>query len=176
MGLAAHAVHHVAQLTVVHVHDALPRDLAHVDAQLVALLNVVVQHGGQQVVGRADGVEIAGEVQIDVFHGHDLGVAAAGRAALDAEDGPERRLAQRHHHVLADLAQAVGQADRGRRLAFAGGRGRDGRDQHELAVGTLAVFEEIDVVDLGLGAAVELQILPVDPRAARHFLDRKHGR
>ncbi len=33
----------------------------YVDAQGVALLDVVVQHGGQQVIGCADGVEVAGE-------------------------------------------------------------------------------------------------------------------
>ena len=92
---AAEAVHDVAQLAVVHVHAALPGDLLGVDAQGVALLDVVVQHGGQQVVGGADGVEIAGEVKVDVLHGHDLGIAAAGSAALDAEHGAERRLAQR---------------------------------------------------------------------------------
>ena len=44
-GLAAQAVHNVAQLAVVHVHGALPNDAAGVDVQGVALLNVVVQHG-----------------------------------------------------------------------------------------------------------------------------------
>ena len=39
----------------------------------------------EQIVRRADGVEVAGEVQVDVLHRHDLGVAAAGGAALHAE-------------------------------------------------------------------------------------------
>ena len=42
MGLAAQAVHDVAQLTVVHVHHALPGYLAHIDAQLVAVLDMGV--------------------------------------------------------------------------------------------------------------------------------------
>ena len=50
-----------------------------------------------------------GEVQVDVLHRYDLGVAAAGRAALDAEHGAEARLAQGDHGVLAYLAQAVGE-------------------------------------------------------------------
>ncbi len=41
VGLAAQAVDDVAELAVVHVDDALPRDLARVDAELVALLDVV---------------------------------------------------------------------------------------------------------------------------------------
>ena len=54
---------------------------------------MVVEHGGEQVVRRADGVKVAGEVQVDVLHRHDLRVAAAGRAALASEYRAERRLA-----------------------------------------------------------------------------------
>ena len=85
---AAQAVRDEAQLAVVHIDAPLPGDAPRVDVQRVALVDVVVEHGGQQVVGRADGVQIAGEVQVDVLHGHHLRIAAAGRAALDAEHGP----------------------------------------------------------------------------------------
>ena len=91
---AAQAVHNIAQLPVVHVHAALPSDFLHVDAQGVALLNMVVQHGRQQVVGCADGVEIAGKVEVDFLHGHHLGVTTAGSAALHAEHGAQRGLPQ----------------------------------------------------------------------------------
>ena len=103
---AAQAVHDVAQLPVVHVHAALPGDVLHVDIQRIALLDVVVQHGGQQVVGRADGVEIAGEVEVDVLHGHHLRIAAAGSAALYAEHRAQGGLPQAEQDVLAQLAPA----------------------------------------------------------------------
>ncbi len=64
-------------------------------------MDVVVHHGGQQVVGSADGVQVAGEVQVDVLHGDHLGIAAAGGAALDAEHRAQGRLAQGHKDVLA---------------------------------------------------------------------------
>ena len=83
--LAAQTVHKETELAVVHVHAALPCDAAGVDVQRVALLNRVVNHGGQQVVGGADGVDITGEMQVDVLHRHDLCIAAAGCAALNAE-------------------------------------------------------------------------------------------
>jgi hypothetical protein len=41
-----------------------------------------------------DGVKIAGEMQVDLGHRHDLRIAAARRAALHAETGAERGLAQ----------------------------------------------------------------------------------
>jgi hypothetical protein len=38
-----------------------------------AVVDMVVQECRQQVVGQRDRVEIAGEVEVDVLHGHDLG-------------------------------------------------------------------------------------------------------
>ena len=83
---SAEPIDNMTELTVVHIHSALPGDLLRVDAEDVALLNVVVQHGGQQVIGGTDGMEVTGEMEVDVLHGNDLGITAAGRAAFDTED------------------------------------------------------------------------------------------
>ncbi len=93
-----------------------------VETEGVAPIDVVVDQRREQVVRAGDGVEVAGEVEVDVLHGDDLGVAAAGRAALDAEAGAERGLAQAAHGFLADAVEAVREADGGRRLALAGRR------------------------------------------------------
>ena len=82
---AAQRIDDLAQRAVVHVEHAPPRDTAGVEPERVAPVDVVVQHRGQEVVRRGDGVEVTGEVQVDVFHRHDLGIAAAGRAAFHAE-------------------------------------------------------------------------------------------
>ena len=142
--LAREAVRHAAQTgddlaqrAVVHVDGPAPRDPALVEALLVAPINVVVEHRRQQVVGTADGVEVAGEVQVDLLHRHHLGVAAAGRTALHAEAGPQRRLAQGDDGLLADPVEAVAQAHRGGGLALAGRRRVDRGDQDQLAVGAV---------------------------------------
>ena len=98
--LAAQAVHDKTQLTVVHIHVVLPGDAAGVDVQGVALLDAVVDHGNQQVVGRANGVQVTGKVQVDILHGHHLGIAAARSAALDAEHRPQGRLTQAELRLL----------------------------------------------------------------------------
>ena len=169
----AQTVHHIAQLPVVHVHTAPPGDLFYVDTQGVALLDVVVQQGGQQVVGGADGVEVAGEVEVDVLHGHHLGIAAAGGAALDAEHGAQRGLPQGHQGVFPNAPQAVGQTHRGGGLALAGRGGIDGGHQDQLAVGPPALPQEAGV-DLGLVVAVELQVRLVHARPGGDGADVLH--
>ncbi len=124
----------LAQRAVVHVHDAAPDDAAGVDAELVAPVDVVVDQRREQIVRRGDGVEVAGEVEVHVLHRHDLRIAAAGRAALDAEVRPERGFANADHRLLADAVQPVAEAHRRRRLAFAGRRRVDRGDQDQLAV------------------------------------------
>ena len=173
LGLASQAVHDVAQLAVVHVHRALPGDLLDIDAQGIALLDMVVQHGGHQVVRRADGVEVAGEVEVDVLHGHHLGPAAAGRTALDAEHRAQGGLTQGDHGLLAQLPQAVRQPYGGGGLALARRGGGDGGDQDQLAVLSLGLVEQL-VVHLCLVVAVHLQVLLVHARRGRDLPDVFH--
>ena len=150
--LAAQTVHDEPQLPVVHVHAALPSDAAGVDVQRVALLDAVVDHGSQQVVGGANGVQIAGKVQVDILHGHHLCVTAAGSAALYAEHGAKAGLAQAEHGLFAQCVHGIGQTYAGSGLALTGRGGADGSDKDQLAL----LFGVVDqpVVDLGLVAAI----------------------
>jgi hypothetical protein len=47
-----------------------------------------------------DGVNVAGEVEVDVLGGHERRLAAASAATFDAEDRTERRLAQRDDRIV----------------------------------------------------------------------------
>ena len=164
----------MAQLAVVHVHRPLPGDLLGVNAQGVALLDMVVQHCGQQVVCRADGVEVAGKVQVNVLHGHHLGVSAAGSPALDAEHRAQRGLAQGGDGVFADLPQAVGQAHGGGGLALARRGGGDGGDKDQLSVGLIRHVTQKGVVDLGLVVAVGLPVFFVHAGRFGDLADSLH--
>ena len=86
----------------------------------------------QQIVRRGDGVNIAGQMEIELLHGNDLAVAAAGRAAFDAEGRALAGLANAGEHLLAQMrAQRLAQSDRGGGLAFAQRRGSD-RGHHDI--------------------------------------------
>ncbi len=146
---AAEPDHGVPQLPVVHVERARPRDRLRVDAELVAVVHARIEGRGEQVVGRLHRMEVAVEVQVDLFHGHDLGVPAAVAAAFDAEDRPHARLSQAEHHPFADRSEPLRQRDARRRLAFAGFGRRDRGGDDELAIGAAGEAVEDRQVDLG---------------------------
>ena len=78
-----------AQGAVVHIHAAAEHNAFRIEPQGIALMDVVIDEGGKEVIGGGDGVDIAGKVQVDLLHGEHLGVAAARGAALETEHGAE---------------------------------------------------------------------------------------
>jgi hypothetical protein len=108
--------------------------------QLLIVLVGFVEHarvdrGGQQVVGGGDGVDVAGQVQVEVFHRDDLAVTAAGCAALDAKGRALAGLADAGENPLAQVrAQRLAQPDHGGALALAQRGGGDGGHVDVLAI------------------------------------------
>src|SRR5215210_1623411 len=123
-GLARHAVRprpeaddDVAQGPVVDVEDPPPGDAVPVHAEeVVVLVDVVVDHGREQVVGRRYRVRVPCQVEVEHLHRHDLAVAAARRPALDPERRPHRRLAHGYRRRLADVGERLPEAHRRRGL------------------------------------------------------------
>ena len=79
-------------------------------------------------------MEIASEMEVHVLHRNDLGMTAAGRAALHAEIRAERGFPDADDGPLADPVEAIAEADGRRRLALAGRRRIDRRHEDQLAV------------------------------------------
>src|SRR5207253_9081312 len=123
----------VPQGTIVDIQRPRPGDKARADIEL-PVENSRIDHRRQQVVGGFDGVDVAGEVQVDLLHRDDLRQAAASAAALDPEQRPGRRLSQAERHIGADPTHALGQADgaRGFGLPAAGRRDRGHADEGPL--------------------------------------------
>ena len=172
VGDAAEIDHNIPERPVVHVHHPAPDDPARVDFQLVAPVDVVVDHRREQVVGAGDGMKIAGEMQVHLFHRHDLRHAAARGPALHAEIRPQRSLADADHCLLADAVEPVAQPHRGRGLALAGRRRVDRGDQDQLAV--LLVLLPRDEIggDLRLVMTVGNEILKRNAKLLANLLDR----
>src|SRR5256885_1111840 len=163
----------IAQNPGADVQHSAPRDAVQVDRKLAqVVVDVVVDHRGQQVVGRGHGVEVAGQVEVEALHGHDLAVAATRGAAFDAERRAHRRLADGDDGALADVAERIAQADRRRRLAFAKRCRRNGRDDDVLRL--RAVLQLIDRLELDLGdvVAVRLEQVRADAHSGRDVRHR----
>ncbi len=83
--LSAQPVGNTTQLAVIHVHSSLPGNPFCIYSQFIALIDVVVQHSCQQVVCSSNGMEVASKMEVDVFHGHNLGITASRSASLHPE-------------------------------------------------------------------------------------------
>ena len=171
---AAEAVADIPELPVVHIDASAPGYSFRVNAKGVPVHYVIIYHRGKQIVRRADGVDIAGEVEVYILHGHYLRVASAAGAALYSEHGAKRRLAQRSGRIFAYLPQAVGKADSGRGLALACRCRRYGRNKNELAVG-IFVIAKIAEIDLGLIFSVALEPLLAYADFSGYILNRAHA-
>ena len=135
IGRPAQANHALAERALVEVKHARPEDALRVDALSVAVLDVIVHHRAQQVVRGRDGVQVTGEVQVDGVHREHLRIATTCGAALDAENGPHRRLANDTEGRLARTAQRLRQPDGCDRLSLAeGGRVDAGHEDHRAAL------------------------------------------
>ena len=134
----------------------------------VALVEVVVDHGRQQVVGGRHGVEVAGQVQVEGLEGTDLAVAAAGGATLDPERRAHGGLADGDGGLLADAGQGLPETDGGGRLPFAQRRGGDRRHHDVAGLGPLGQLVDGVQADLGHVRPVVLeQARPADPSGPR---------
>ena len=135
---------------------------------------MVVDHRSEQVVRQCDGAEVAGEMQIDVFHRHHLGVTAARRTTLDTEHRAQRRLAQTDHRLLADVVQCVAEAYGRRGFAFACGRRIDRGDEDQLAV--LLALQAVNIFQrhFGLVVAIRHQMLFGYAQFLRNLVDALH--
>ncbi len=122
----------VAQCAIVDIEDPAPGDGPGVEAEQVAVVQMVVHHGGQEVVGRRHRMQIAGEVQVQRLERDDLAVAAAGSATLDPEGRPHRRLPDGDGGLLADAGQCLSQPYGGGGLSLSE-RGRGHRRHHDVA-------------------------------------------
>ena len=156
--LATKADDNAAQRTVVHIDAALDEHTALIDAQHVALLHVVIEHGAQQVICRSDGMHVTRKVQVDVLHRQHLCVAAACSAALNAEHRTQRRFTQRDDGLFADLRHSLTEASRCGGLALARRRRVDGRNKDQLAVRLVFKSFEQVIIQLCFKASVGLQL------------------
>ena len=80
--------------------------------RIAVLVDVVVQERSDHVVRRGDGVEVTGEVQVDLLHRKDLSVATTSSTALHTEARGQERASRSATDRL--MTEAVHTESRGR--------------------------------------------------------------
>ena len=130
---------------------------------------MIVNDGRQKIMRRRDRVKISRKMEINVFHRHDLSVAAARRAAFKPEARPQRRLAKRHRRLFSLPVESVRQADARRRFSFPRRRRVNRRHQHQFAVRPSFYPLPRCQGDLRLILAVRLQLVLRQSQLRRDF-------
>ena len=135
--------------------------------------NASVDGRGQQVIGCGDGVDIAGQVQVEIFHRDDLAVTAAGRAAFDAKGRTLAGLADAGEDPLAEVgAERLAQTHHGGALALTERGGSDGGHIDVLAIrDVLEALQHIQA-NLGFVSPVKLDLLWQQADFLSYQLDR----
>ena len=122
----------------------------------------IVGKCGEQVVGRSNGMSIAGKVNVHLVLGLDARLAAAGASTLNTENGAERRLSQRGDNVDPELPHALSEPYRGGSLALSRGRRSHSGDYDQFAAATVAAHRVQR--DLGLIVAIGDEHLGVETK------------
>ena len=169
---AAKSVNNISELAIIHVNTAFPHHAAWINVEVITLLDVVIQHGGAEVVCSADGVEVSGKVKVDVLHRNYLGIAATCSTALDTKNRAQRRLSKSQHGRLSQAGQGICQTYRGSGLSLARWRWVNGSYQHKLAAKRLIC--QSTCIKLCLIATIRLQQILWNTRTLCHLKDGKH--
>ena len=112
VGLRAQACYDVTERTVVHVQYTTPEDFLQTEAIVTVLVCIVVEQSRDHVVGRSNGVEVAGKVEVDFLHRKHLCVSATSRTTLHTEAWTERRFTKGYDGLLANLVHTQRQTYR----------------------------------------------------------------
>ncbi len=119
-------------------------------------------------------MKIAGKVQVDISHWHDLSVAAAGRSAFHAKAWTETGLPKANNRLLPNLIHTITQAHGCGCLAFAGRCRRYRRYQDKLAVAVAVLRLDKIFADFCLVMAVGNQRFRWYTYLLADFLNGQH--
>ena len=113
-----------------------------------------------KIMGNANGVNIAGEMQIEIFHRNDLAVAAARCAAFDVKSRTHAGLADAGHHAFSKMcSQALNEPKCCSRLSLTQRSRRDCGDIDIFALRPgFQILENVQV-NLGFILSVKIEII-----------------
>ena len=115
-------------------------------------------------------MEVARKVKIYLLHGQHLGIATTRSTTLHTEAGTQRRFAQGHRCVLANLIQSQRQTDTDSRLTNTCFRWTNSGNQNQV---TLLYFLLVNQRDRHLGhvSSIGFNLFCGDTKTGSYFTD-----
>ena len=160
-----------AQASIVHIHDATPKNLLEFETLCFVLETVIVQKGRDHVVGLCDGMEIASEMEINLIHRQNLGITATCSTTLHAEARTQRWFAKSHYSLLANLLHTQGETHGYGGLAITSlGRTDSGNEDEVMVLKLVSVNSGRS--NLSDVTAVVFHLVFVNSKFCCHFIDR----
>src|SRR5699024_7862661 len=88
VGCSTQSRNDLAKHSIIDIHAALPSNSIRVDIERIAVVDMIIDQCCQCVGSSSNGVKVAREVQVDVFHGHNLGESPPAAPPLSPITGP----------------------------------------------------------------------------------------
>ena len=101
-----------AQRTVVHVKHSPPKNFFQSETFCLVLIEIIIEQGGNHVMGRSDGMKISGKMEVNFVHRKHLCISPTGCSSLHSETWTERRLAKSDNRILSNFIQSQSETDR----------------------------------------------------------------
>jgi len=161
----------VAQVAIRDLCHPTPKDLFRIYPKFIPMDDMILHNGCHQVVGCANGMDVTRKMEIDIFHGKDLGITRSTRPTLDPKDGGNGRFAQSQYHLLTQTTQRLGQPNGGGCLSLPRWRGGHGGHHDQPTVGAASDPIQKAQQDLRLVCPVHLDLFQSDPGPAGHLND-----
>lgn len=118
-----------------------------------------IDSGSEEVVGGGDGMDITGQVKVELIHGDDLTVTATGSTTLDTEGGTLTGLADVGKSQTTNVStKSLGQTHGGGGLALTERGGGDTSNNDVAAVTAVLKTLEDAEVNLGLVSTIRLEL------------------
>ena len=112
---------------------APPADLIGIEVQIIAVNEVRIDEGRQQILRRGNCMKIAVEMEIDLVARLDLREATPGGTSFHAEDSAKRRFVRGQDGLLAHLGESLYQAFSRDSLALAGSSERGCGNENQVS-------------------------------------------
>ena len=113
-------------------------------------------------------------MQIDIFHRHNLSIAAASSAAFYTKYRPQRRFPQRNYRLFTHSGQRISQTNSSGGFPFTGRCWIDGSYQYQLTIRLVLIFFQHPIINFCFIFSIVFYIIILNLQPISNFIDDGH--